>query len=225
MLMTADDLTHWNKQVVMELELRRAAYQLLVDFISEEPTLDNLVAWRNHSAWEYLKEQSEGARKVYQALQEVPVSNLYNLSVSMREAYKELFKKGSTLPVQPCESMYRANEQKVPKSYEPEVRQAYADFSLYFKKMNGESDDHIAVELEFMAVIIEKMLNTVMTEERYQRYMYGQSRFIHDHLERWAVNFGEDLERCSKHPVYAALGSMLKEFVAKEAKWAQAIAV
>lgn len=223
MLMTADDLTHWNEKVVKELEVRRAAYQLLVDFISEEPTLDNIVAWRNHAVWEQLKEQSEGARKVYQCLQEVPVSNLYNLSVSMREAYKELFKKGSTLPIEPCETMYRANEQKLPKSYEQEVRQAYADFSLYFKKLNGESDDHIAVELEFMAVIIEKMLNTVMTEERYQRYMDGQSRFVREHLERWAVHFGEDLERCSKHPVYAALGSMLKEFVAREAKWAEAI--
>lgn len=223
MLMTADDLTHWNEKVVRELEARRAAYQLLVDFISEEPTLDNIVAWRNHAAWGQLLELSEGARKVHQCLQEVPVSKLYNLSVSMREAYRELFEKGSALPIEPCESMYRANEQMLPKSYEQEVRQAYADFSLYFKKMNDESDDHIAVELEFMAVIIEKMLNTVMTEERYQRYIDGQSRFVREHLERWAVHFGEDLERCSKHPVYAALGTMLQDFVMKEAAWAQSI--
>lgn len=221
MLTTAEHPILWDERTVERLGARKATYQLLVDFVGEEPTLENIVAWRNHGDWEQLSTISEVAYQVCKRLQEVPEGQLYSLYLSIREEYQRLFKLGGVLPVEPCESIYRANEQMLPKSYAPEVREAYANFSLYFKKTEDESDDHIAVELEFMAVMLEKMQNTVMTEERYNRYIAGQSRFVIDHLEHWAVRFGGDLECHSQHPLYTTLGKMLQDFIIKEAVWAR----
>ncbi|WP_028543876.1 TorD/DmsD family molecular chaperone [Paenibacillus taiwanensis] len=220
MLTTTEQPAHWNEQTVERLETRKAAYQLLVDFLGEQPTLEVIVSWQNHPELSRLSEISEGARLLCERLKSMSLSELYAVFSSMRDEYVRLFSRGGELPVTPCESMYRASEQMLPKSYAQEVRETYADFSLYFKKMHGEPDDHIAIELEFMAVIIEKMLNTVMTAERYDRYMNGQREFVREHLQRWAARFGEDLEQHSKHPVYVAVGIMLQDFLAKEAAWA-----
>ncbi|MDZ7543398.1 anaerobic dehydrogenase, partial [Clostridium perfringens] len=127
MLTMAGNLTHREEQTVECLEVRNAAYQLLVDFIGEEPTLENIVAWRNHSIWGQLSSMSEGAREVCKRLQEVPLLELYNLLSSMRVEYERLFLPGGERPVTPCESMYRAHEQMLPKSYAQEVREDYAD--------------------------------------------------------------------------------------------------
>ena len=222
MLTVEEHLTRLDEQMIGSLESRKTVYQLLVDFIGEEPTLENIVIWRKSGRLDRLSSMSDFAKTFCQQLQEVPDHQLYALFSSLRAEHRRLFSPKGELPVIPCETMYRAHEQKRPKSYAQEVRDAYADFSLYFKKMHGESDDHIAVELEFMAVIIEKMQNTVMTEERYERYMNGQSRFVLEHLQRWAVQFGQDLEQHTIHPVYKTLAKMLQDFVAKEAVWAKA---
>lgn len=216
-----EQTTQWKEQVVDHLEIRKAAYQLLVDFLGDTPALESLVSWRNHPELTRLSELSQGARRLREELKSIANQDLYDEFSSLREEYKRLFSRGGELPVTPCETMYRASEQMLPKSYAEEVREKYADFSLYFKKMHGEPDDHIAVELEFMAVLIEKMLGTVMTEERYQRYINGQREFVLKHLKRWALKFGQDLELHADHPIYKAIGVMLQDFLTKEAEWAE----
>ncbi|CAH8767491.1 TorD/DmsD family molecular chaperone [Paenibacillus dendritiformis] len=218
MLLTADRPAQWNEETVERLETRMAAYQLLADFLGHMPTLDVLMSWRNHEGMKRLCRHSEAARDLCALLDNLSVSELYAVFSSLRDDYYRLFGSSGQLPVTPCETMYRANEQKLPKSYAQIVRQHYAEFSLYFKKMNGEPDDHIAIELEFMAVLIGKMLGNVMTEKRYHRYMDGQRRFVLDHLTRWAPRFGEDLARHADHPLYRAIGRLLVEFMASEAE-------
>lgn len=218
---TMEEQTQWKEQVVDHLEIRKAAYQLLVDFLGDTPALESLVSWRNHPELSRLSELSRGARRLREELKLIANQDLYDEFASLREEYRRLFSRGGELPVAPCETMYRASEHMIPKSYAQEVREMYADFSLYFKKMHGEPDDHIAVELEFMAVLIEKMLGTVMNEERYQRYMNGQRDFVLLHLKRWALKFGRDLEQHADHPIYKAIGQLLQDFLAREAEWAE----
>ncbi|MCE5169211.1 molecular chaperone TorD family protein [Paenibacillus profundus] len=221
MLLTAEQPVQWNDETVERLETRKAVYQLLADFLGEMPTLDVIMSWRNHQGLQEMSCASEGAKQLRLLLENLSINELYAVFSSLRDEYMRLFGSSGQLPVTPCETMYRASEQMLPKSYAQVVRQTYAEFSLYFKKMNGEPDDHIAIELEFMAVLIEKMMNSVMTEERFDRYMNGQREFVLHHLKRWAPRFGDDLKQHAEHPVYQAIGLLLKEFISKEVTWAE----
>ncbi|UHA75604.1 TorD/DmsD family molecular chaperone [Paenibacillus sp. 481] len=220
MLLTAERPVSWNEQTVDQLELRKVSYQLLVDFISEAPTLEMWMHWRNDEGLNRLAESFEGARLLQVQLQQPSLEEIYALNASLSEQYSRLFGITGQLPVVPCETMYRAKEQMLPRSYAQDVCGMYADFSLYFKKVNGEPDDHIAVELEFMAVLIEKMMNSVMTEMRFTRYMNGQREFITQHLQRWVPLFADDVVQHAQHPVYQAIGLLLAEFIEAEAAWA-----
>ncbi|MBD8498161.1 TorD/DmsD family molecular chaperone [Paenibacillus arenosi] len=220
MVTTAELPVHWNEHTVEQLEVRKAGYQLLVDFLGEAPTLEVIMSWRNHPELIRLSQISEGARIVHETLCKMTGEDMYRLFARLRDEYARLFNRGGELPVTPCETMYRANEQMLPKSYAQEVCKEYEQFSLHFKKLRGETDDHIAIELEFMITLIEKMLNTVMTEERFSRYMNGQRRFVKEHLQCWAARFAADLKQYTTHPLYGAIAMMLQEFVAREARWA-----
>lgn len=221
MLLTAEQLEQWSGDTVERMETRKAAYQLLADFLGEVPTLDVIMAWRNGQKLKVLSSASEGAQKLCSLLKNMSINEMYAVYSSLRDEYLRLFGSSGQLPVAPCETMYRASEQMLPRSYAHDVRQMYAEFSLYFKKMNGEPDDHIAIELEFMAVLIEKMMNNVASKERYERYMNGQRTFVLEHLKNWAPRFAEDLEKHAEHPIYKAIGLLLSEFIAKEAAWAE----
>lgn len=101
-----------------------------------------------------------------------------------------------------------------------DVNGYYRAFGL--KRANGhpERPDHIALELEFMAVVIG--LELVAAEpplfdaERVAICRNAQKRFLRDHLAWWTPAFAELLRRQDADGFYAVWGDLLAAFIPAE---------
>ena len=120
--------------------------------------------------------------------------------------------------VLPWESGYFTNP---PQMYGPPYHEVIAAFRMVgFEKPKEytEAEDHIALELEFMAHLAR--LTTASIENGNVDFALGylklQKEFLKDHLLRWVGKFSEKLmQNSEKREVdfYFALGMMLESFI------------
>jgi TorA maturation chaperone TorD len=108
-----------------------------------------------------------------------------------------------------------------PRMYGPpyhEVLEAFRLVGFEKPKEYTEPEDHIALELEFMAHLAR--LTTASIDNGKVEFALGylklQKEFLTDHLLRWVGKFSEDLMRNSEKrevDFYYALGMMLESFI------------
>ena len=91
----------------------------------------------------------------------------------------------------------------------------YRAFGLEPSREEPERQDHISVELEFMARLIEKELFAVEANEPEKAAVCreAQQKFLETHLAWWAPAFAELLGRGSPGGPYAALSAALAAFI------------
>ncbi|MNP60255.1 chaperone protein TorD [compost metagenome] len=82
-----------------------------------------------------------------------------------------------------------------------------------FNKISGERDDHIALELEFMAVLSEEMLSKAGLHESCLELADVQIRFLENHLMQWAPRFSNELAAATSSPIYIGLAELLVQFL------------
>lgn len=109
--------------------------------------------------------------------------------------------------VHPYESVHRSVEGLLFEQETLEVRAAYAEFGLAAPDKNRAPDDHISLELEFVATLAERALDAEGQE--FERLVAGFDRFLAEHLFQWAPNFFDTLGRAAQthfHHGVALLG-------------------
>ena len=112
----------------------------------------------------------------------------------------------------PCESVYTSPQKLFMQESWEEVIDLYKQYGL--KKNNTYSDlmeDHIALELEFMAELIEK------------GDCETQLSFINSHLLNWIPEFLADIDRYAAQDFYKALGRITLGFLQMERDFLTAI--
>ncbi|MNC08444.1 chaperone protein TorD [compost metagenome] len=92
----------------------------------------------------------------------------------------------------------------------------YASAGIVFKKCGGEADDHIAIELEFMAVMHERMLFNSFSIRSAMELLDIQERFLEEHLLRWTPQFCSRFNAATDSPLYLGLSHMLEEFLPQD---------
>lgn len=82
----------------------------------------------------------------------------------------------------------------------------------------NERVDHIGAELELMHWLVckEERGHEVGKDEQVQVCRDAATKFMDDHLGRWAPFFAEQLAQAAHHPFYVALGEALGDFIAEE---------
>jgi len=122
--------------------------------------------------------------------------------------YTNLFMNGfPTTPCPPYESHYCKSE-----TVWEEVVVFYRRWGLTSKR---EQPEHIAVELEFMHVLLSA-LETATDEEERSEVQVAVEAFGSKHLGRWAERFARDLVTHARLAFYRILGEVLAEFVQLE---------
>lgn len=96
--------------------------------------------------------------------------------------------------VHPYESVHRSVEGLLFDEQTLEVRAAYAEFGLAAPHLNRAPDDHLSLELEFVATLSERWLDATTDQER-TRLASGRERFLAEHLLQWGPNFFDALGR------------------------------
>lgn len=100
----------------------------------------------------------------------------------------------------PWESVYRSPAKLVMQEHEREVVRAYAEQRVGFEGMGGVPADHIALELQFCAWLLDHPKPATRA---------ALSRFLSEHLLTWVPLFAADVERHAKTELWRAAGRAL----------------
>lgn len=112
----------------------------------------------------------------------------------------------------PCESVYASPAKIYMQESWEEVCAEYARFGM--AKAEGYDDlmeDHLALELEFMAHLIEK-----------GEYA-AQKSFAEKHLSNWVGSFAADIDKYARRDFYKAIGRITEGFIGLDAQLLAAV--
>jgi len=115
----------------------------------------------------------------------------------------------------PWESVYRNDERRLFDTHTLEVRETYARHGMEFVQKNKTPEDHIAIELEFMRILTERLLKALdLGDETAERILLQeQLAFLNDHLRVWIPTFVELIQKHTKTGFYGGLAGVLAAFL------------
>jgi TorA maturation chaperone TorD len=111
----------------------------------------------------------------------------------------------------PWESVYLAPGRRVFQEPALAVRRAYLEASLAHDRMFEKPDDHISLELEFLACLEERIAaawDAAAVGEADQARA-ARRRFLQEHLGRWASAFGGDIRAHAATEFWRGVGVVL----------------
>lgn len=194
------------------LESRGLIYQLLTDFFGRRPTLSLVAQWSRNTHIGVAAEMTEGGRELKRYLCSQEPQNLPLICEQENKEYKRLMSEGAVNTFIPREAAHLGRT----KDFCNEISDVYASAGIVFNKCNGEADDHIAIELEFMAVLHERMLYNSFSVRSAMDLLEIQEAFLEEHLLRWTPQFCERLNAATESPLYLGLSHMLEEFLPQD---------
>ena len=116
----------------------------------------------------------------------------------------------------PYESYYRsggAQGGRLRTQDEKDVKEAYRRFGLALPEDCVELSDHIAVELEFLALLHGQCVEAARQGDDAEaaRLAKAAARFEEDHLGTWVHDFADDVRSFAQTPFYASLALLVSE--------------
>jgi anaerobic sulfite reductase subunit A len=177
---------------------------LLANIYLCRPTREALVAWRS-------------------LLDAVPASLTHGLSAAISAIdldaepvldellweYTRLFIGPYRLAAPPWESVYTSPKRLLMQEAHDRVQALYAAVGVQLGDA-GVMPDHVGAELNFMALLGEKMRS-----EPGREHWYGElaDRFSAEHLKRWLPAYAADLENASEASLYRELARTTRDLV------------
>ncbi len=140
--------------------------------------------------------------------------------------YASLFLNVGPKPVYLAESVYLGKNHLL---YEEPYFDVVRIYQIYeFKKRASfrEPDDHVSVELEFMAHLCDlAVLSLEQGKEDYAvGYLKNQKEFLETHLIRWAPELVKKVRWASKNDFYLAMAGLLEGFISTDRFFAPRLA-
>lgn len=184
-------------------------YQLFTDFFGRKPTLSLIAQWGRNSQIGAAAEMSEGGRELKRYLCGQKPEDLLQVCEAEAAEYDRLMRDEAVAGFKPREAALLGEAEE----FCNVLSDVYASAGIVFKKCGDEADDHIAIELEFMAVQHERMLFNSFSAKSAMELLDIQEQFLREHLLLWIPEFCERLEAATNSPLYLGLSRMLKEFL------------
>lgn len=130
---------------------------------------------------------------------------------ALKADYQQLFIGPGHLPAPPWESVYRSDERIIFDWPTLEVREEYRKMGLAVTRTN-EPDDHMGLELLFMALLAERQAGGD------EGAAAAQNAFLKEHLLTWAPAFCADVVAHAQTDLYRGLGLLTRGLLEQEAK-------
>ncbi|MDR0269305.1 molecular chaperone TorD family protein [Paenibacillus sp.] len=200
------------------LQGRGWVYQLLIDFLQEPPSLSQIAPWQRQAALREELALTEGGRRLQQYLGGLEPSELSEVCLTETKEYERLFTGLDALLPCVCESVYRAADPGNGQRCLQQIRSVYEGCGIVFNKLRSEKDDHLTIELEFMAVAGEMMDQTQGLPECLAMWLDTQIDFLENHLLQWTPGLAKELTAIARTPIYRELGYILGEFIPYDVK-------
>ncbi len=134
-------------------------------------------------------------------------------------AYIAVFEAGvGALACSPYESSYRAAPDRGGVAeIQSELRRAYLRFGLSVKEVSPDMIDHIATELDVMALLCSREAEAWSDDPG--RTIRHERELLEEHLLRWAPDLAGRVKAAGHHPAYTSLAGALDAFLGQERQW------
>lgn len=121
----------------------------------------------------------------------------------------------------PFESVYTSSKRLMMQEARDEVLAVYRSEGLDKLPTWKEGEDHIALELEFMAALSDRIVAAVEAddEDEVERLLSTQRNFLDDHLASWVPLMTADLRRFAQCGLYQGLASLTDGFLQVEGEF------
>jgi len=136
--------------------------------------------------------------------------------------YASLFLGIRRHPAHPYESVYLSKDRIVMRQPWREALRIYEEEGLTKTDEIKEPEDHVALELEFMAYMCRKMEEALDRNDTFEvsRILDVQGKFLANHLGAWIPAFCEDIARGpSKLDFYRAMAIITERFIILEKEY------
>lgn len=136
----------------------------------------------------------------------------------LRQDYTELYIGPGRMSVPIWESVYRNEERRLFDQHTLQVRETYARHGMEFTLKNKKPEDHVAIELEFMRVLTERLLKTLDMDDENAEYilLQEQEQFLTGHMLPWFPKFVALTQEHAQTEFYRSLAGVLDGFLAWE---------
>lgn len=119
----------------------------------------------------------------------------------------------------PFESVYTSEKRLLMQDARDEVLAIYRSCGLDKSESWNVGEDHLAVELEFMAVLATRTARALRADEQEQAFslLNTQRNFMNDHVACWVPVFANDVRRFSDTLFYQGLADLTQGFLEEDA--------
>lgn len=133
-------------------------------------------------------------------------------TLDVKADYTRLFVGTSTLPLSPWESVYYSEERLLFQESTMDVRRWYQRFGLEPINLRKEPDDHIGLELAFMAHLAQRGLMALENgdELALNDALDAQRGFARRHLLVWVPLWCAQMIEYARTPYYKGLAQVLR---------------
>jgi len=130
----------------------------------------------------------------------------------LRADHTNLFVGVGTPVAAPWESVYFTEERTIFQKQTLQVREWYRKFGLQSGKLYKEPDDHIALELSFIAHLASLGLKALENKDDagLEKSLQAQRQFLHDHTLRWMKFWSGSVEKHAKTDLYRGIAILTR---------------
>lgn len=134
---------------------------------------------------------------------------------SLKTEYHRLFGGPYRLLAPPYASLYLESEPTVMGPSTLKVLAMYEEAGFLLSPSYKDLPDHIAAELEFMALLCEEEGEAWQRDDLFEaaKLISREESFLRGHLVRWIPNFTSKLLASTESPFYRALASLVQNYV------------
>ena len=204
------------KRILDLLTVRSFAYTLLKRFLIEESTkgfLNILIEEELLDQFPWAGENGDirdGLEALTFFLRDPELLTPGTLT-KLESDYLTLFIGTGRLKAPPWESVYLSQRKIVYQEHTLAVREAYARAGYRAKNMGREPDDHIALELDFMASLTDEAAKAFRAGKLYKakKALMAQKDFLSDHILKWAPKLADNIIESAATDYYRGIARLL----------------
>lgn len=187
---------------------RKHFYQFLQLLFFKPLTEETVAQLRENSDTLQLTDMNEGGQLLHHFFDQATESTL----LLAKDEFKRLFAGPGSIPAPPWESVYRSQEHLLFGATTYQVRKKYHHFGLQYIRENNEPDDHLILELEFMAYLNDLCMKQ-QDVQGVADLLSSQIQFLDEHLCQWIPLFTEKILKAAKSDLYRGAALLLNDFI------------
>ena len=135
--------------------------------------------------------------------------------------YARLFIGPAKVITPPWESVYFSEERLVFQEETLQVREWYRRFDLQSVKLHAEPDDHVGLELTFLAHLAQRGLTALEQNDpsELQTLLEAQWEFLGSHPGKWVPTWCEQVAQEANTDFYRGIAYMIKGTLSELSMW------